>query len=310
MKRILLTGKSGQVGWELQRTLSTLGQVTAVGSGELNLTDAQGIRDLLRHLKPDVIVNAAAYTAVDKAESEPDLAMAVNAIAPGVMAEEAKRLGALLVHYSTDYVFDGGKSEPYVESDPTGPLNVYGAGKLAAEQAISRSGANHLILRTSWVYGARGKNFLLTMRRLGLERDELGVVNDQFGAPTWSRAIAECTAQILAQLVTPDADADLPAKLSGIYHLTAQGRTTWHGFVEEAIAQGLLADRNKLPTVKPIETSAYPTPAKRPVNSLMSNDKLFEHFGLRLPPWQQSLALVLDEIRGLDRMVLSADCQS
>lgn len=310
MKRILLTGKSGQVGWELQRTLSTLGQVTAVGSGELNLTDAQGIRDLLRRLQPDVIVNAAAYTAVDKAESEPDLAMAVNATAPGIMAEEAKRLGALLVHYSTDYVFDGGKSEPCVESDPTGPLNVYGAGKLAGEQAIAQSGANHLILRTSWVYGARGKNFLLTMRRLGLERDELGVVNDQFGAPTWSRAIAECTAQMLAQLTAPSADADLPAKLSGIYHLTAQGRTTWHGFVEEAIAQGLLADRDKQPVIKPIETSAYPTPAKRPVNSLMSNDKLFEHFGLRLPPWQQSLALVLDELRGLDRMVLSANCKS
>ena len=296
IRKILLTGKSGQVGWELRRSLSSLGQVTAVASDTLNLADAEAVRTFIRHLKPDIIVNPAAYTAVDKAESEADLAVAVNAIAPGVMAEEAKSLGALLVHYSTDYVFDGSKREPYVEEDQPNPLNVYGASKLAGEQAIRNAGANHLILRTSWVYGARGKNFLLTMQRLGRERDELGVVNDQAGAPTWSRAIAECTAQMLAQLYVPGNSADLPARLSGTYHLTAQGQTTWYGFVNEAVAHGLLAGRDKPPVIKPINTAAYPTPAARLMYSVMSNAKLFETFGIRLPSWQQSLAMVLDEL--------------
>jgi len=296
-RKILITGKSGQVGWELRRSLSTLGQVTAVGSNELDLTDADAIRGFIRQLKPDIIVNPAAYTAVDKAESEPDLAMAVNAVAPGVLAEEAKRLEALLVHYSTDYVFDGTKQAPYVEDDQPNPLNVYGASKLAGEQAIRNAGANHLILRTSWVYGARGKNFLLTMQRLGRERDELGVVNDQTGAPTWSRAIAECTAQMLAQLYVPGDSADLPARLSGTYHLTAQGQTTWYGFVNEAVAYGLLAGRDKPPVIKPINTTAYPTPAARPMYSLMSNAKLFKTFGIQLPSWQQSLSMVLEELQ-------------
>ncbi|MEC4747755.1 dTDP-4-dehydrorhamnose reductase [Methylomicrobium sp. Wu6] len=295
VRKILVTGKSGQVGWELRRSLSTLGEVIGIGSAELDLADADAIRHFIRQLKPDIIVNPAAYTAVDKAESEADLAMAVNAIAPGVLAEEVKRLGALLVHYSTDYVFDGIKREPYVEDDQPNPLNVYGASKLAGEQAIRNAGANHLILRTSWVYGVRGKNFLLTMRRLGRERDELGVVNDQTGAPTWSRAIAECTAQMLAQLYAPGDSADLPTRLSDTYHLTSQGQTTWCGFVKEAVAYGLLDGRDKPLVIKPINTAAYPTPAIRPMYSVMSNAKLFETFGIRMPSWQQSLTMVLEE---------------
>jgi dTDP-4-dehydrorhamnose reductase len=296
IRKILLTGKSGQIGWELQRCLSTLGQVTAVGSDQLDLTDAETMRGFIRQLKPDIIVNPAAYTAVDKAESEPDLAMAVNAIAPGVMADEAKRLGALLVHYSTDYIFDGTKLSPYVEEDHPNPLNVYGASKLAGEQAIRNSGVNHLIFRTSWVYGARGKNFLLTMRRLGKERDELNIVNDQTGSPTWSRAIAECTSQVLAQLYADGGNTDLQTRMSGTYHLTSQGQTTWYGFVKEAVACGLLASQDKALVIKPINTSAYPTPAIRPMYSVMSNSKLFDTFGIQMPSWEQSLMMVLDEL--------------
>jgi dTDP-4-dehydrorhamnose reductase len=295
-RKILVTGKSGQVGWELLRSLSMLGQVTSVDFEQLDLADADAVRGFIRCLKPDIIVNPAAYTAVDKAESEPELAMAVNAVAPGVMAEEARRLGAFLVHYSTDYVFDGSKREPYTEEDQPNPLNVYGTSKLAGEQAIRDSGVHHLILRTSWVYGARGKNFLLTMRRLGRERDRLSVVNDQTGAPTWSRAIAECTAQMLAQLYAPGSAAGLPARLSGTYHLTCQGQTTWYGFVREAVARGLLAGRDIFPEIEPIDTAAYPTPAARPMNSVMSNAKLFDAFGLLMPSWQQGLTMVLDEL--------------
>lgn len=296
MRKILLTGKNGQVGWELQRTLATLGQVIALDRDDLDLADGDAIRRKVREIQPQMIVNPAAHTAVDKAEIEPELAMALNGIAPGIFAEEAKSLNALLVHYSTDYVFDGSQRTPYIEEDVPCPLSVYGATKLAGEQAIRAAGCRHLILRTSWVYGARGKNFLLTMRRLGSEREELRVVDDQLGAPTSSRAIAEVTSQILAQLYAPNVVRDWMDKVQGTYHLTNQGETTWCGFVREAIAGGLLAERVQPLLVTPINTAAYPTPAARPMYSVMSNHKLASHFGISMPPWQESLSLVLAEL--------------
>jgi dTDP-4-dehydrorhamnose reductase len=285
--KILLTGKNGQVGWELQRTLCTLGDVVALGSAELDLADPDAIVRVVRDIKPDLVVNAAAYTAVDKAESEPDLAMAVNGHAPGVLAEEAKRLGALLVHYSTDYVFDGSKTSPYVETDEPGPLNVYGRTKLEGERAIQAVDGRHLILRTSWVYGMRGKNFLLTMQRLLRERPELGVVQDQLGAPTWSRVIAEVTAQVLASLSTRET--------SGIYHLTCAGEGSWFDFAS-AIAADLQARGCEVAVVKPILAEAYPVPARRPANSRLSCQALQSTFGIKLPDWRQALHLcVADE---------------
>lgn len=275
------------MGWELRRTLASLGEIHAFASAELDLADPAALRDAARSLKPDLIVNAAAYTAVDKAESEPDLARAVNAAAPGVLAEEAARLGALLVHYSTDYVFDGAKDGPYAEDDPTGPLGVYGATKLEGEERIRAAGCRHLIFRTSWVYGARGKNFLLTMLRLAREREELKVVDDQHGAPTWSRAIAEASAQALAVSFRHPA----PESLWGTYHLTCAGRTTWHGFTRAILDAARLP---KTPKLEPIPTSAYPLPARRPANSVLSNAKLAAAFGLALPDWQEALGLCLE----------------
>ena len=287
---ILLTGANGQVGWELRRSLSTLGQVTALDSHGLNLTDPTAIRRAVAELKPRIIVNPAAYTAVDKAESEPDLAQAVNATAPGILAEEAAATGALLVHYSTDYVFDGSGDHPWREDDPTGPLNVYGATKLAGEQAIAASGCRHLIFRTSWVYGVRGSNFLLTMQRLMRERPELKIVADQVGAPTWCRSLADATAQILAQVISPSRGADKPASW-GVYHMTNGGETAWHGFAQAILA----ADPPETPPrLLPIPSSDYPTPARRPLNSRLDNSKLARVFGVRLPDWDQALKLCLD----------------
>lgn len=284
--KILLTGKNGQVGWELERTLASLGEVVAVDRQTLDLSNPDSIRAVMREVKPDLIVNPAAYTAVDKAESEPALAMAINGIAPGIMAEEAKRLGAALVHYSTDYVFDGSKDGPYLEQDIPNPLGVYGKTKLAGEEAIRASGVPHLILRTSWVYGMRGRNFLLTVLRLAKERDELKIVADQIGAPTWSRMIAEATAQILARHGTNLSDA------GGLYHLTAGGRTSWHGFTQ-AILEYARSEEQALPRLIPITTPEYPLPAPRPLNSILSNDKLLKTFGIALPSWDASLALCL-----------------
>ncbi len=284
-RKILLTGKNGQVGWELQRALAPLGEVVAVDRQVFDLASPDSIRAVIREVKPQLIVNPAAYTAVDKAESEPELAHAVNAVAPGVMAEEAKRLGAVLVHYSTDYVFDGGKESAYTEEDRTSPCNVYGKTKLAGEEAVQDSGAAHIILRTSWVYGARGKNFLLTMLRLAREREELKIVADQIGAPTWSRMIAEVTSQILSRRIGHWRE------LAGLYHLSAGGSTSWHGFASRIVELGAIPTK---PRIVPIPSTEYPLPAARPKNSILSNAKLAAAFGLSLPDWEESLRLCMD----------------
>jgi dTDP-4-dehydrorhamnose reductase len=291
-KPILLTGANGQVGFELARSLQGLGNVVALDRSGLDLSDPEQIRRVVRELSPALIVNAAAYTAVDAAESDVAAAMRLNAEAPDILAQEAKRLGALLVHYSTDYVFDGTKDGLYEEDDAANPLNVYGKSKLAGEQAIAASGCAHLILRTSWVYGARGKNFLRTMLELGAQRDELSVVADQIGAPTWSRTIAAITSDMLSQLLVQDRDEWL--RRSGIYHLTASGATSWCGFAQAIFDTSTLAHK---PVVKAIPTAAYPgfttagipTAAVRPKNSRLSNEKLFATFGLTAPDWREAL---------------------
>ncbi len=283
--RILLTGRNGQVGWELGKALAPLGELTAFAHADLDLRDLARIRDTVREAKPDVIVNAAAYTSVDRAESERGLAFAVNAEAPGVLAEEAKRAGALLVHYSTDYVFDGTKALPYVEKDAPRPLNVYGKSKFAGEQAVIAVRCRYLILRTGWVYGARGNNFLLTVLRLAKERSQLRVVSDQIGAPTWCRELALGTASILPRAL------DEPS-LDGVYHVTNAGEASWHGFAAEVLQlAGILTP------VYPIASSEFPTPARRPANSRLDNAKLQNTFGVRLPDWRTSLADCMKDVR-------------
>jgi dTDP-4-dehydrorhamnose reductase len=287
MQRILLTGKTGQVGYELERSLQGLGEIIALDRSQMDLANLDQVRAVIREVRPALIINPAAYTAVDKAESEPDLARRVNAEAPAVMAEEAKKLGAAMIHYSTDYVFDGSKTSAYVEDDPTCPINVYGRTKLAGEQAIQNAGIAHLILRTSWVYGAYGKNFLLTMLRLAQERDELRIVADQFGAPTWSRTIADSTAHIVARLGAGPEVADRWQEVSGLYHMTAQGQTSWHGFAQAILAHPSVA---KKPTVSPIGTDEYPVPASRPKNSVLSCARFMDAF-TALPSWEAALHL-------------------
>jgi len=294
--RILLLGKNGQVGWELQRSLAPLGQVLALDSksqdycGDLN--DLQGLAATVQRFAPDVIVNAAAYTAVYKAESEPAQALRVNAEAPAVLAAEALKLNALLVHYSTDYVFAGTGETPWLESDPVGPLSVYGTTKLQGEQAIQASGCAHLIFRTSWVYAARGNNFAKTMLRLAIERDSLNVIDDQFGAPTGADLLADVTAHAIRTMGSNP-------QLSGVYHLAAAGETTWHRYarfvLEQAQAAGVQL-KVEPANVGAITTAAYPTPAKRPGNSRLDTQKLQNAFSLRLPEWQDGVARMLKEI--------------
>lgn len=291
-RRILLTGAGGQVGWELRRTLGCLGEVVALDVADMNLTDAEAMRRTVREIAPTLIVNPAAYTAVDKAESEPAVAHAVNALAPGVLAEEAARTGALLVHYSTDYIFDGSGSTPWREDAAGGPLNVYGTTKLAGEHAIQTTGCRHLIFRTSWVYGMRGSNFLLTMRRLMRERPELKIVDDQIGAPTWCRDLAEATAQVLSQVVSPAGGFGSAAPW-GVYHMTNAGETSWHGFAQAIQALDEFDEICVPAHLVPIPTREYPTPARRPLNSRLDNDKLEKTFGLRLRDWREALALCM-----------------
>lgn len=268
--KILLTGRNGQLGWELERSLRSLGEIIAFDHQGLDLANPDQISSRVRDVGPDLIVNAAAYTAVDPAEKEPELAMAVNGVAPGVMAEEAKKINALLVHYSTDYVFDGTKRGAYTEDDATNPINAYGESKLAGEGAVRASGCRHLILRTAWVYSHRRSNFLLTIRRLAAERGELRVVDDQHGAPTWARDIAAASARILAR----------PALPEGLYHLAAAGQTTWFGFAQEIVRVWQPATR-----LLPVASKDYPAAAKRPLNSLLSNKKFLGDFGFCLPDW-------------------------
>jgi dTDP-4-dehydrorhamnose reductase len=290
--KILIFGRIGQVGWELRHKLACLGQVTAMDYPEIDFSRPDSICTAVREVEPTIILNAAAYTAVDKAESEPELATAINAIAPGVIAEEAKRLGSMIVHYSTDYVFDGAKQCPYVEADTPNPINVYGRTKLAGDQAIQSVGGDYLILRTSWVYGARGNNFLLTMLRLAQERQELQIVDDQIGSPTSSECIAQATANILAQLLAP-IGGGLNGR-SGIYNLTTTGETSWFGFAKALLTESSGTFRFTVPNLIPIKTSEFPRPAKRPANSRLSYQLLEQTFGVTLPHWEHALSLVLD----------------
>lgn len=280
MKQILLIGHDGQVGFELQRALAPLGQVTAICYPAIDFADPGSIVRVVREARPQLIVNAAAYTAVDKAESEPDLCRKLNATAPAILAEEAGRLGAGLIHYSTDFVFDGAKQQPYIETDEPHPLNVYGATKLEGDLAIQASGVPHLIFRLAWVYGLRGKNFLLTLRRLASEGKPLRVVSDQVGCPTWCRSIAEATATALATVRLADGTFDLH-EVSGLYHCVCGGQTSWHGFTRAFTPPEI--------PVTPITTADYPGPARRPTYTVLNCDKLAHAFGKPMPQWETAL---------------------
>ena len=286
--KILLTGSAGQLGRELVRSLACLGEVVACDRRALDLGDADALRSVLRATKPSVVVNAAGYTAVDRAESEPAAAEAVNGLAPGILAEEAKRCGALLVHYSTDYVFDGAKGAPYTEDDAPAPLSAYGRSKLAGERAIAAVAGRHLILRTGWVFGLHGANFIKTILRLARERDELRVVADQCGAPTWTRHLADATALLLARRDAAE----------GLFHVAAAGEATWHGYAEAIVATaaaGGLIER--APHVLPIATADYPLPARRPADSRLDCRRLARDCGIALPDWRTGLADCLADAR-------------
>lgn len=294
--KILLFGKGGQVGWELQRSLAPLGELVAVDSDSTDLcgdfTRPQGLAETVGRVRPDIIVNAAAHTAVDKAESEAALAEAINATAPGLLAREAEKLGAWFVHYSTDYVFDGSGTKPWSETDATGPLSVYGRTKLEGEQAVRAACRRHLILRTSWVYAARGGNFAKTMLRLARERDRLTVIDDQTGAPTGADLLADVTAHALRACMMQ------PGK-AGLYHAAASGETTWHGYARFVLAEAQRAGQALKAgpgQVDAVPTTAFPTPARRPRNSRLDTSRLRAAFGLELPPWQQGVARMLQEI--------------
>jgi dTDP-4-dehydrorhamnose reductase len=299
VQKILLFGKSGQVGWELQRSLAPLGEVIAVDFDSSDFcgdfTNLAGLAETVRQVKPTIIVNAAAHTAVDKAESEPDLARTINALAPGVIAAEAQKLGAWLVHYSTDYVFDGSGSQAWQESDTPAPLSVYGQTKLEGEQAVAANCAKHLIFRTSWVYAARGGNFAKTMLRLAKERDSLSVIDDQIGAPTGADLLADITALALQRVQTQP----LQHELAGLYHLVASGSTSWHGYAALVIEHARNAGANiktAQNAIHKIATETYPTLARRPLNSKLDTLKLQTTFNLHLPAWQQGVTRMLTEI--------------
>jgi dTDP-4-dehydrorhamnose reductase len=291
--RILLTGAAGQLGTDLLPLLKQQGEVVGVGRAQCDLSSVDAIKKLVAEVQPSVIVNPAAYTAVNDAETQRDLAYAINSTAAGVLAEEARKLGAMFIHYSTDYVFDGSKVGAYTESDKPRPLNVYGAGKLAGERAIASAGGRYLILRTSWVYGANGSNFLLTIRRLARERKELRIVDDQVGAPTSTMQLAQATARLIAQF-SSIADDSFP---SGLYHATAGDSTTWCGFARAIV--GALRDRDtfKVEQILGISSSEYPTPAQRPLNSVLCNRKFENTFGFKLEDWQAALAEVVREVQ-------------
>ncbi len=300
--KILLTGKTGQVGRELAGLLDRVGEVTAVDRQQLDFTKPDEIREVVRGVRPDLIVNAAAYTAVDRAESEEEVAQAINAVAPGLLAEEAKRLGALLVHYSTDYVFDGTKGQPYEENDSTNPLSAYGRTKLEGERAIQQADPAHLIFRTAWVYAREGRNFLLTILRLATEKEELRIVQDRIGAPTSSQEIATATVKVLEQIRAPVTNVQQWPEIKGIYHMTAGGETNWYEFAKSILELAASQSRPEawfaaatrgrpLMTrrIVPIATKEYPTPARRPLYSVLSNRRLNRQFGVKLPDWEAQL---------------------
>jgi dTDP-4-dehydrorhamnose reductase len=296
--RILLLGKDGQVGWELQRALAPLGEVVALdreGDNGLvgDLTDEAGVCETIATVRPDVIVNAAAYTAVDRAENEPELVHRINALTPGAIAQVAAKSGIWFVHYSTDYVFDGSNSQPWQESDPTGPLSVYGESKLAGEEAIRASGCRHLLLRTSWVYAARGENFARKMLQLAAERECLTVVADQVGAPTGADLIADITAHLVRSVTTSNGDS----RRGGTYHLAAAGETSWHGYARFVIDEARRHGKTlAVQEVAPVLSSAWPTPARRPLNSRLNTARLRKAFGIHLPDWRFGVGRMLDEI--------------
>jgi dTDP-4-dehydrorhamnose reductase len=289
--RLLVTGADGQIGWELRRSLMPLGEVLAMDRNACDLSQLQDLSRIIREAKPDIIVNAAAYTAVDKAEEEEPLATLINGTAVGVLTEEAGKLGTLLIHYSTDYVFDGVKTMPYTEEDSPHPLNAYGRSKLAGERAIEQCGADYLILRTSWVYAARGHNFLRTVLRLARERDELRMVADQIGAPTWAREIADATATMAQQAWR---EREQGAFKSGLFNVTAAGETSWFGFAEAILAQR--PGHQAKPKVLSISSLDYPLPAIRPKNSRLAGDRVHERFGVTLADWKQALAQCIKDI--------------
>ncbi len=293
--RLLLLGANGQVGWELNRSLMPLGEVVAIDRQQCDLSQPERLPALVRGISPAVIVNAAGYTVVDRAEGEEQLAMTVNGTAAGVLAEQARACGALLVHYSTDYVFDGTKEAPYLEEDVPNPVNAYGRSKLAGEIAIRQAGARYLIFRTSWIYAARGRNFVRMLMRLAAERDELPVVADQIGTPNWARNIADATVHAVRQATAERVDGSFA---SGLFHLTASGTTSWYGFAEAildcAARNGLIAAQ-RLSRLRPVATEDYPTLAARPKNSRLGGNRLSEQFGISLPDWKQGLTLCLSE---------------
>lgn len=295
MTRILITGKHGQLGYALQPVLSPLGEIFSFGHRELDLADVANLRKTIREIAPDIIVNAAAYTTVDKAETESELAFKVNAIAPGIMAEECRHLGALLIHYSTDYVFDGTATTPYTEDSATRPLNVYGASKLEGERSIATVGGAYLTLRTSWVFSARGNNFVLTMLKLARERTELRIVSDQIGAPTSAEALAAATLQILGNVA-------YAKERSGLYHLSASGHVARHALVEKTIelAKPHYSGDTHWANVIPITTDEYPLPAKRPLYSVLDNTKIRQTFGIQMPAWEQQLSECLTEVHAVN----------
>jgi dTDP-4-dehydrorhamnose reductase len=290
--RILLFGPSGQIGWELSRILPRLGEVAALDFPEVDFADPGGLRKIVRACAPDVILNAAGYTAVDQAEREPEKARAVNGTAPAILAEEAAALGAALVHYSTDYVFDGTKRTPYTEEDDPHPLNVYGSTKLEGDRAVERAGSAYLIFRTSWVFGASGSNFLLTIRRLARERPELRIVDDQVGNPTWCGWIAEATAEILLRISLEDGPSFVSKmdRYKGVYNLSSEGEVSWFGFARAILEADPLRNEHPLPNVLPIKTEEYPAAAQRPHYSVLSKDRIRRAFNLRIPSWREQLA--------------------
>lgn len=301
-RKILIFGRIGQVGWELRHKLACLGTIVTLDYPDIDFTRGDSLRSAIRSEHPDVIVNAVAYTAVDKAEAEPELAMAINGAAPGILAEEAKSLGALLVHYSTDYVFDGTGLDPWIETSSPAPLNVYGSTKLAGDRAIQASGCHHLIFRTSWVYGARGSNFLLTMLRLSTENRQLSIVGDQVGAPTTSECIAQATSDVLSQVLSPLGIA-IDGR-SGVYNLSNNGEASWFDFAQEIFTLAPARLGTSRPQLTKIATADFPRPAQRPLNSRLSGCKLEQAFGVKLPAWQIGLELVLENMAEKAQMIV------